>query len=182
MRLPAGPIEIRGLETTPKSTAAPACARMSPCGQRAAARLVACESCWQHCRGGEAAHGSSCVRVRRRAPGDVRALLGCVVGTCEPPACLAWRKPSTHRLLCNVSMTPRRQHKHTTDRVCACAPGKEQTALVVRARLGIIAVESSGASDAGSAAGHGGHAAPRTSTPGASLPAELPIGGSGHAK
>ena len=84
---------------TPR-TAAPACARMSPCGQRAAARLVACESCWQHCRGGEAAHGSSCVRVRRRAPGDVRALLGCVVGTCEPPACLAWRKPSTHRLLC----------------------------------------------------------------------------------
>ena len=127
---------------TPR-TAAPACARMSPCGQRAAARLVACESCWQHCRGGEAAHGcscvraygavveahsrsrmcepgvllatsravlgriggdaarsGSCVRVRRRAPGDVRALLGCVVGTCELTACLAWRKPSTHRLLC----------------------------------------------------------------------------------
>ena len=92
--------------------------------------------------GGDAARSGSCVRVRRRAPGDVRALLGCVVGTCEPPACLAWRKPSTHRLLCNVSMTPRRQHKHTTDRVCACAPGKEQTALVVRARLGIIAVET----------------------------------------
>jgi len=44
--------------------------------------------------------------------------------------------------LVHVSMTPRRQHKHTTDRVCACAPGKEQTALVVRARLGIIAVET----------------------------------------
>ena len=66
--------------------------------------------------------------------------------------------------LVHVRMTPRRQHKHTTDRVCACAPGKEQTALVVRARLGIIAVESSGASDAGGAACPPCPAAPRTST------------------
>ena len=139
MRQPAGPIEIRGLETTPKSTAAPACARMPPCGQRAAAPLVACESCWQHCCGGEAAHGCSYVRVRRRAPGDVRALLGCVVGNVRAARMPRVEEAQHTPALVHVRMTPRRQHKHTTDRVCACAPGKE---LVVRARLGIIAVET----------------------------------------
>jgi hypothetical protein len=167
---------------TPR-TAAPACARMSPCGQRAAARLVACESCWQHCRGGEAAHGCSCVRAygavveahsrvcanrvrswrraSRARPHWRRRSAQRLLRACTPPrtrrrASPAWlrrwdvraaRMPRVEEAqhtpaLVHVSMTPRRQHKHTTDRVCACAPGKEQTALVVRARLGIIAVET----------------------------------------
>ena len=91
--------------------------------------------------GGDAARSGSCVRVRRRAPGDVRALLGCVVGNVRAARMPRVEEAQHTPALVHVSMTPRRQHKHTTDRVCACAPGKEQTALVVRARLGIIAVE-----------------------------------------
>ena len=72
---------------TPR-TAAPACARMSPCGQRAAARLVACESCWQHCRGGEAAHGCSCVRAYGAVvEAHSRSRMcepGALLATCEP--------------------------------------------------------------------------------------------------